>query len=343
MECMSHRRNAIVGGWCLLSLALSRGMAEEVRADQSRPDAESRQQAALLAEVGPGFRIHRTPHCIVAFDTEESVVVGLGSRLEQTFNMVYRFCEEQEIEARPPDKPLEVIFFQQRADYHRYAAGQRLASAGTYGVYSQETNRSAFFNLATDTELAALEAAINSAREGLERLQETMDGLKGRSGRLVVTFGDGERIEGTHGYVRKRVSARIDDAREQLDELDGTRREYVRRINLTVIQHEAVHQVLFNAGVHVRGAQNPKWLVEGLACTFETPPISTGIGFRAVNVLRLQDLREAIGGNRAGRRLTADRREQGRSSPDGGGLPRRSTARRPAPAARPCRRPRALR
>ncbi len=35
------------------------------------------------------------------------------------------------------------------------------------------------------------------------------------------------------------------------------------------IVHEAVHQLAFNTGVHERLADNPQWIVEGLATMFE--------------------------------------------------------------------------
>jgi hypothetical protein len=98
-------------------------------------------------------------------------------------------------------------------------------------------------------------------------------------------------------------------SREQLARLDNQRAQYAERINRSVVQHEVTHQVFFNAGVHVRGAANPKWLVEGLACLFETPPDhnSTGSGVFAINQLRLQDFRGAVRGERpASSRLVAD-------------------------------------
>lgn len=41
--------------------------------------------------------------------------------------------------------------------------------------------------------------------------------------------------------------------------------------NTDTIIHEATHQTAYNVGVHQRFAEQPKWLVEGLAMMFETP------------------------------------------------------------------------
>lgn len=43
--------------------------------------------------------------------------------------------------------------------------------------------------------------------------------------------------------------------------------------NMATIIHEATHQTAFNTGLHSRYAQQPKWLVEGLATMFEAPGV----------------------------------------------------------------------
>src|SRR6516165_385823 len=41
-------------------------------------------------------------------------------------------------------------------------------------------------------------------------------------------------------------------------------------LNIATVIHEATHQIAFNSGVHVRKADNPLWLLEGMAMYFET-------------------------------------------------------------------------
>jgi len=76
------------------------------------------------------------------------------------------------------------------------------------------------------------------------------------------------------------ATGHINDWRSQHDAI-------VEKFNRVVIQHEAAHQVLFNIGVLSRDADNPDWLVEGLACRFEVSSPD------AVNQMRLTDFREA--------------------------------------------------
>ncbi len=88
----------------------------------------------------------------------------------------------------------------------------------------------------------------------------------------------------------REISRRIEQAEapERINKWKSQRDAIVETFNCLVIQHEAAHQVLFNTGVLSREADNPDWLVEGLACQFEVPSPN------AVNQLRLADFREAL-------------------------------------------------
>ncbi|MBA3312674.1 MAG: DUF1570 domain-containing protein [Planctomycetaceae bacterium] len=62
--------------------------------------------------------------------------------------------------------------------------------------------------------------------------------------------------------------------------------------NVSTIVHEATHQIAFNSGIHVRMADNPFWLVEGLAMYFETPDLSNAAGWRTVGRVNTPRLRK---------------------------------------------------
>jgi hypothetical protein len=73
--------------------------------------------------------------------------------------------------------------------------------------------------------------------------------------------------------------------------------------NIATVIHEATHQIAFNSGMHTRYADNPLWLVEGMAMYFETPDLSSKTGWKtagAVNDERLGQFRDFI---TTGRRL----------------------------------------
>jgi hypothetical protein len=287
----AHGSRTLIGlGWALLSTgALAAGPASKP-AELPLP-IDSRQEAELLRVAGSGFQSLRTPHFVVAFNTSRALVEELTGRLEETYRSVYRFAEVTGIEARRPTRRLEVIFFNRREEYDRYGAGLQFLSRGTYGVYHEPSNRSAFFNVYNDPQLLKLHREIDDSRENLAELNRTVKSARG-SQALVLSYADGRRETLTPAQARKR----LESMQRDLKTLDGQRTNYSERINRTVIQHEAAHQVLFNAGVHVRGGANPKWIIEGLATMFETPPGQSGTGLSAINQYRLKDFRDGVAG-----------------------------------------------
>jgi hypothetical protein len=79
--------------------------------------------------------------------------------------------------------------------------------------------------------------------------------------------------------------------REKPGDLSGL----VDAANVTTIVHEATHQIAFNTGFHVRLADNPMWLTEGLAMYFESPDLKNASGWKTtgqINRGRLQQYRD---------------------------------------------------
>ena len=262
---------------------------------------EEARETALLQAAGPGFKLKRTSHFVIAYNVPTVLVDSLISRLEVTYFSILRFCEREHIAARRPDHRLEVIFFNDRAEYDRYATAIHFASQGTYGLYHERSNRSAFFNIESEPQMRQIAANVLDARRSLDDLTKAIKDIRDRRTIVELQYSDGRRQRMT----RREAEKQIDETRRKLQELQGRQSTYVSRINRTVIQHETAHEVLYNTGLHLRGGPNPTWLVEGLACLFETPPGQSGAGLGAVNQLRLQDFRDAVAGP-AARRLTAD-------------------------------------
>jgi hypothetical protein len=65
--------------------------------------------------------------------------------------------------------------------------------------------------------------------------------------------------------------------------------------NAETIIHEATHQTAYNVGIHHRFAEQPRWLVEGLAMMFEAPGVWSSASFHSqadrLNRYRLQEFR----------------------------------------------------
>jgi hypothetical protein len=204
---------------------------------------------------GEGFRIRGTDHFSIASDGEDSVAASVGERLEATYRAVVRFCDELRLPVHPPSQPLPVLLFNRDADFERYARTVGFADASAPGFYHAGSNIAAFCNVLD-----------------LPKVRE--------------------------------ISRRIDQAQSQRDpptpperitEWQSQRDALVEVFNRLVVQHEAAHQILFNIGVLVREADNPEWLMEGLACQFEVLPRETDGERHVVNQMRLADFRDAVG------------------------------------------------
>lgn len=73
---------------------------------------------------------------------------------------------------------------------------------------------------------------------------------------------------------------------------DINRRAAAAPGNVSTIVHEATHQIAFNCGLHVRYADNPLWLTEGLAMYCETPDLHSGSGWTTIGRLNQPRLRD---------------------------------------------------
>ena len=232
-----------------------------------------------LVEIGgPGLRLRRTEHFVVAYNASDESPTALISRLEATHRSVYRFCRINKLPARPLSRRLQVLFFDTYDEYARIARAAGFSYQGSVGFYSQRTNVATFYNILNSPQLSEINRLIEQAEGRIERLRRTRP------------------IDRRALRVQVRERFRLVNVRDRT----------VERLNRSTVQHETAHQLLFNAGVHVRGARNPDWLVEGLACLFETPPSASGAGAGAVNQLRLADFRACLGEADPGGQLKAD-------------------------------------
>ena len=221
-----------------------------------------------LALVGEGFRIKETDHFDIAYDTPYEIVRPLVGRLEGTYDAILRFCRFNKLGRKEKLAGLRVILYGRFEDYARFAASVGVQSESVAGFFSHPTNIAIFCN------------SLHSP--ALKVLHEEMD----RTHKMLAKVGHGR--PGRTARTQKPLVDRLDSLRAQRD-------EFVKRFNRFVIQHEGAHQVLFNLRVHVPGADNPTWLVEGLACQFEISQTNPRGRLTRTNHMRLADFRDALG------------------------------------------------
>lgn len=190
---------------------------------------EKTEIARLLALGGEGFRVHHTDHFLIASDGNEGVVNPLADRLEATYQVVVRYCDDMKLAVRPPLQPLPVLLFNRHSDFRRYANTVGFNDPAAPGFYHPRNNTAAFCNLLDFPKLREISQRLDQAE------------------------------------AQRNPSV----APERITEWRSQRDAIVETFNRLVIQHEAAHHVLFNTGVLSRDVDNPDWLVEGLACQFE--------------------------------------------------------------------------
>ncbi len=250
-------------------------LAPTVRADGDDLPDDPAAQARLLALVGDDFRIRQTPHFLVCSDADHEVISNFIARVEGTYLGVERFINVHDLDQTKLPHRLEILFFDRYQDFQKYAASVDTEAVGAAGFYDGRTNRAAFYN------------ALNAPQ--LAQVNETITQME-------------QQLRASIGNRSNRRSAYA----KELRRLRAERDRVIETINQLVVQHEVAHQVFYNIGVHQRRADDPTWLVEGLACLMETPPDRNGAGFGTVNQYRLLNFREALAGPAGPRRANTN-------------------------------------
>lgn len=84
-------------------------------------------------------------------------------------------------------------------------------------------------------------------------------------------------------------------APERRQELAAKLKRRIEHENIEVVQHEAAHHIHFNIGIYPGRGDLPRWMTEGLATMFETPPSEAGASFGSINHMRLFQFRNFFG------------------------------------------------
>jgi len=265
-EDASARCRWVVVGLLLCATLAARG-DDDAASNGARAEETGAAREARLIEFagGASVRVRRTEHYLIAYDTDEEVLREFVARVEATFRSVLRFLDTHDIPHQPLADRLEILFFDTPAGFEAFAQRIGAEVRGAAGFYQPRSNLAAFYNAHNAEQLVEVNGQI-------AQLQEQVSA----AGR-----GRGQPAANAVSALRK---------------LRASRDRLIEAINQMVVQHEVAHQVLFNAGLHVRGADNPPWVVEGLACLFESPPSADGAGLGAVNQYRLLNFREALTG-----------------------------------------------
>lgn len=232
------------------------------------PDKEAEDQA--LQAVGKSFKLHRTQHYSVIYDTSDDDVGSFSAAIEKTYRSCMNYTMKLGFEATAPEKKLLIYYFEQHAAYSAFAErlGMGPLPQNTPGVYYPPINQSLFYNFRNQD---SYKRAREQAEAKITQLRERL-----RQGGLSTA-------------EKKRIQAEIKDLRARANFSDTAGGD----TSETTVQHEVTHQVLWNIGFHnsKQFLANPRWFAEGTAMMFETLSKGKSANIGAVNKERLRDYR----------------------------------------------------
>ena len=125
------------------------------------PEEVARQ---LLAELPPGFQIHRTANYVICYNTSDAYAEWCGSLYERLYRGYYSYWKNRGLELRKPEFPLVALVFENKASYASYA--EKELGGATYsiiGYYNMQTNRVTMYDLTGVDGLRKSQRGVSSA------------------------------------------------------------------------------------------------------------------------------------------------------------------------------------
>lgn len=112
------------------------------------PQQVTQIQKQLLDELPAGYRVHRTAHYLICYNTSPVFARWWGALAERLYRGFYGYWKYRGRELHPPTYPLVAIVFDSQSSYVDFCR-EELGSASDQfiGHYSQETNRVCTFDL----------------------------------------------------------------------------------------------------------------------------------------------------------------------------------------------------
>lgn len=116
----------------------------------------------MLAELPPGFDVHRTAHYLVFFDTSREYAQWCGSLFERLYAAFNNFWKRKGFALAEPEFPLVAVVFADKNAYVNYSRPELGdAAAAIVGYFSLATNRMVMYDLTGLGRAATNLAAIN--------------------------------------------------------------------------------------------------------------------------------------------------------------------------------------
>ena len=154
------------------------------------PATKDQLAAKLVAEEFQGFRIKQTRNYLYVYNTTDSFVVATSRILETMLPGVTAFSKSQRIDIHPPEVPMVVVLYKDRAEFERYTG----VRGGVVAFYNIKDNRVAIYETQALAKiaptLAAREAISTIAHEGVHQILANI-GVEKRLSRWPMWLSEG--------------------------------------------------------------------------------------------------------------------------------------------------------
>jgi hypothetical protein len=215
------------------------------------------------------FKIATSKHYILLYDTaDEAPKPKEGQKkrkprheerlalLELVYESFMLTFYAKGIPLETPQDKLMVVLFNDERMYKDFSVAQNPALASAAGYWSQENNIAVFYDHGSNEYFVALQKMAKDIKEEVDEVKK----LRDKQFAPLIQFANS-------------LPVLFDIQQENMD--------------ITVVSHEATHQMAGNTGLLPRGVMIPSWVHEGLATYFEAPADGAWAGIGAVNEDRI--------------------------------------------------------
>src|SRR5262249_47230996 len=148
--------------------------------------ADEDAEKEALEKVGEDFKVKRTLHYSLLYNTSDQDAAAFSSAIEITYRSCMNYVDKLGLTAKKPPKKLIIFYFEEHKDYSAFTEllGKGPFPQSTPGVYFPDLNRSAFYNFQN-------QASFKGARAGADA---KIAQLKAQLQRPGVSAADRKRI-----------------------------------------------------------------------------------------------------------------------------------------------------
>ena len=238
----------------------------------------SQQERELRGLVGhAGMKIETSPHFIMLHDTPDAPPPGHKlPRAKERLRLLEMIYESflvkfyaSGVELELPPQRLKVVLFNEHRDFLYFAESLSPSLKSASGFWDGSTNVVFFFDHGTTAEFQLL-----------QKISDDLQNMKAEGAKTRISdrplYKVGNRI------IALKDLARMADTIALLVQIERENND------ISVVTHEATHQLAGNTGLLPRDIMIPTWAHEGLATYFESPKEAAWSGIGAVNEERLQ-------------------------------------------------------